>query len=125
MKVKWEVIIGKAGFAIDEKNAMDHVGGNKIINDMTAREKQRDHKQLYIAESADTFSPMGRIAVSASQVPKVLRVQTHVNVQKRQDGTTEDLIFSVGNLIKTLSESTTLQLGDVLAIGTPASVGFG
>ena len=100
-------------------------GGYKIINDVTAREKQRDRKQFYIAKSADTFCPMGRIAVPASQVPKVLRVQMHVNVQKRQDGTTEDLIFSVGSLIKMLSESTTLQPGDVLATGTPADVGLG
>ncbi|KAK3171314.1 hypothetical protein OEA41_003398 [Lepraria neglecta] len=99
-------------------------GAYKIINDVTAREKQRDYKQFYIAKSADTFCPMGRIAVPASQVPKVLRVQTHVNVQKRQDGTTEDLIFSVGSLIKTLSESTTLQPGGVLATGTPAGVGL-
>lgn len=119
------VIIGKPGFAIDEKNAMDHVWGYTIINDVTAREKQRDHKQFYLGKSADTFCPMGPIAVPAAQLPKVLRVQTYVNGQKRQDGTTEDLIFSVANLVKTLSEGITLQPGDVLATGTPAGVGFG
>lgn len=119
------VIIGKPGFAIDEKNAMDYVWGYTIINDVTAREKQRDHKQFYIGKSADTFCPMGPIAVPAAQLPKVLRVQTYVNGQKRQDGTTEDLIFSVANLVKTLSEGITLQPGDVLATGTPAGVGFG
>ena len=119
------VIIGKAGFAIDEKNAMDYVWGYTIINDVTAREKQRDHKQFYIGKSADTFCPMGPIAVPAAQLPLVLRVQTYVNGQKRQDGTTEDLIFSVANLVKTLSEGITLQPGDVLATGTPAGVGFG
>ena len=119
------VIIGKPGFAIDEKNAMDYVWGYTIINDVTAREKQRDHKQFYLGKSADTFCPMGPIAVPAAQLPKVLRVQTYVNGQKRQDGTTEDLIFSVANLVKTLSEGITLQPGDVLATGTPAGVGFG
>ena len=119
------VIIEKAGFAIDEKNAMDYVWGYTIINDVTAREKQRDHKQFYIGKSADTFCPMGPIAVPAAQLPLVLRVQTYVNGQKRQDGTTEDLIFSVANLVKTLSEGITLQPGDVLATGTPAGVGFG
>lgn len=119
------VIIGKPGFAIDESNALDHVWGYTIINDVTAREKQRDHKQFYIGKSADTFCPMGPIAVPAAQLPKVLRVQTYVNGQKRQDGTTEDLIFSVANLVKTLSEGITLQPGDVLATGTTAGVGFG
>lgn len=119
------VIIGKPGFAIDEKNAMDHVWGYTIINDVTAREKQRDHKQFYLGKSADAFCPMGPIAVPAAQLPHVLRVQTYVNGQKRQDGTTEDLIFSVANLVKTLSEGITLQPGDVLATGTPAGVGFG
>lgn len=119
------VIIGKPGFAIDEKNAMDHVWGYTIINDVTAREKQRDHKQFYLGKSADTFCPMGPIAVPAAQLPKILSVQTYVNGEKRQDGTTEDLIFSVANLVKTLSGGITLQPGDVLATGTPAGVGFG
>lgn len=61
----------------------------------------------------------------AANLPKKLRVQTFINGQKRQDGTTEDLIFSIANLVKTLSEGTTLQPGDVLATGTPAGVGFG
>ena len=61
----------------------------------------------------------------AAKLPKVLRVQTLVNGEKRQDGTTDDLIFSVANLVKVLSEGTTLQAGDILATGTPAGVGFG
>jgi 2-keto-4-pentenoate hydratase/2-oxohepta-3-ene-1,7-dioic acid hydratase in catechol pathway len=54
------VIIGKAGFRINEKNALDHVWGYTIINDVTARERQRDHKQFYIGKSPDTFCPMVR-----------------------------------------------------------------
>lgn len=67
----------------------------------------------------------GPIAVPASRLPEVLRVQTHVNGQLRQDSTSDKLIFSVPNLIKTLSEGQTLQPGDVIATGTPAGVGFG
>jgi 2-keto-4-pentenoate hydratase/2-oxohepta-3-ene-1,7-dioic acid hydratase in catechol pathway/pimeloyl-ACP methyl ester carboxylesterase len=119
------VIIGKGGFQIDEKDAMNHVWGYTIINDVTAREKQRDHKQFFIGKSADTFCPMGPIAVPAANLPSKLQVQTFVNGNKRQDGTTDDLIFSVANLIKTISEGTTLQPGDVIATGTPAGVGFG
>ena len=119
------VIIGKPGFRISEENAMDHVWGYTIINDMTARERQRDHKQFYIGKSPDTFCPMGPIAVPKEHLPQVLKVQTFVNGEKRQEATTEDLIFSLPFLVRTMSEGQTLQLGDTLATGTPAGVGFG
>lgn len=112
------VIVGKSGFRISEADAMDHVWGYTIINDMTARERQRDHKQFYIGKSPDTFCPMGPIAVPADKLDKVLRVQTHVNGELRQNSTTEDLIFSIPFLIMTLSEGQTLMPGDVLATGT-------
>lgn len=67
----------------------------------------------------------GPIAVPAEHLPKKLRVQTFVNGEKRQDATTDDLIFSIPSLIETLSEGTTLRAGDVLATGTPVGVGFG
>ncbi|KAL8684536.1 MAG: hypothetical protein Q9218_008247, partial [Villophora microphyllina] len=108
-----------AGFGIDEKSAMGYVWGYTIINDVIAREKQRDHKQFFIGKSADTFCPIGPITVPIRQLPKTLQAQTYINGQKRQDGSAEDLIFSVANLIKTLSEGITLQPGDVIATGTP------
>lgn len=104
---------------------MEHVWGYTIINDMTARERQRDHKQFYIGKSPDTFCPMGPIAVPKEHLPEVLEVTTFVNGEKRQNATTKDLIFSVPNLIKVMSEGQTLQSGDVLATGTPYGVGFG
>ena len=119
------VIVGKGGFQISEQDANDHVWGYTIINDVTAREKQRDHKQFFIGKSADSYCPMGPLALPKSALPQTLTVTTHVNGELRQKGTTEDLIFSVPNLIKTLSESQTLRPGDVIATGTPAGVGFG
>lgn len=119
------MIVGKPGFRISEAEAMDHVWGYTIINDMTAREKQRDHKQFYIGKSPDTFCPMGPIAVPKEQLPETLEITTFVNGEKRQNATTKDLIFSIPFLIKTMSEGQTLQVGDVLATGTPAGVGFG
>ncbi|KAH7329600.1 hypothetical protein B0I35DRAFT_47994 [Stachybotrys elegans] len=119
------VIIGKAGFRIDEANAMDHVWGYTIINDITARERQRDHKQFFIGKSADTFCPMGPIAVAKENVPAVLQVQTSVNGAVRQSATTDELIFSIPTLVKVLSEGQTLLPGDVIATGTPAGVGIG
>ncbi|KAK5689001.1 hypothetical protein LTS10_000981 [Elasticomyces elasticus] len=119
------VIVGKGGFQISEADAQQHVWGYTIINDVTAREKQRDHKQFFIGKSADSYCPMGPLALPKSALPQVLTVTTHVNGEKRQQGTTEDLIFSVANLISTLSQSQTLRPGDVIATGTPAGVGFG
>ncbi|PTB65853.1 hypothetical protein BBK36DRAFT_1202935 [Trichoderma citrinoviride] len=119
------VIVGKAGFRIPKEMAMDYVWGYTIINDVTARERQRDHKQFYIGKSADTFCPMGPVAVPKEDLPAVLRVQTHVNGELRQDATTDELIFDIPTLISTLSEGQTLLPGDVIASGTPAGVGIG
>ncbi|KAL2846490.1 hypothetical protein BJX68DRAFT_256396 [Aspergillus pseudodeflectus] len=119
------VIIGKAGFNISEKNAMEHVWGYTIINDVTARERQRDHKQFLLGKSPDTFCPMGPIAVPAAALPGTLRVQTFVNGDKRQDGSTADLIYSIPRLIEVISQGMTLQPGDVIATGTPHGVGVG
>lgn len=114
------VIIGKSGFRISEADAIDYVWGYTIINDMTARERQRDHKQFYIGKSPDTYCPIGPIAVPASKLPEVLTVETKVNGEVRQKATIQDLIFSVPFLIHTLSEGQTIQPGDVIATGTPA-----
>ncbi|QKX53692.1 uncharacterized protein TRUGW13939_00772 [Talaromyces rugulosus] len=119
------VIVGKLGFQVAEKDAMDYVWGFTIINDVTARERQRDHKQFYIGKSPDTFCPMGPVAVPAAQLPKTLRIQTFVNGEKRQEASTNDLIFSIAKLIKTVSEANTIRPGDIIATGTPAGVGFG
>ncbi|KAH8665843.1 fumarylacetoacetate hydrolase-like protein [Tricladium varicosporioides] len=118
------VIIGKSGFKIEEAKAIEHIWGYTIINDVTARDRQEHHKQLFLGKSPDTFCPMGPIAVPANKLPRALRIQTYVNGLKRQDSASEDLIFSIPSLIKTISQAQTLQLGDVLATGTPAGSGF-
>ncbi|KAF5000637.1 hypothetical protein FDECE_11174 [Fusarium decemcellulare] len=119
------VIIGKAGFQVAESDALDYVWGYTIINDVTARERQRDHKQFFIGKSPDTFCPIGPIAVPKEFLPSTLKVETQVNGELRQSATTDDLIFSIPTLIKTISEGQTLQPGDVIATGTPAGVGIG
>ncbi|KAK7508940.1 uncharacterized protein IWZ02DRAFT_472615 [Phyllosticta citriasiana] len=125
-----DLIVGKTGFRVSEEEAWDHVWGFTIINDVTARERQRDHKQLFIGKSADTTAPMvflpnhkkGPVAVSKADLPEVLRVQTKINGELRRDATTQDLIFSIPFLIKTISEGMTIQPGNVIATGTPAAV---
>lgn len=121
------VIIGKAGFRIAEAEADDYVWGYTIINDVTAREKQRDHKQFFIGKSGDGYCPMGPVAVPKEALlgEQPLRVTTKVNGEQRQTGTLEELIFSIPTLIKTISEAQTIRPGDVIATGTPFGVGFG
>jgi 2-keto-4-pentenoate hydratase/2-oxohepta-3-ene-1,7-dioic acid hydratase in catechol pathway len=119
------VIIGKPAFKVSEQHAMDCVWGYTIINDVTAREKQRDHKQFFIGKSLDTFCPMGPVAVAKDDLPQTLHLETHVNGELRQSGSLNDLIFSIPNLIETLSAGITLQPGDIIATGTPAGVGIG
>lgn len=119
------VIIGKAGYNIPEAEAESYVWGYTIINDVTARERQRDHKQFFIGKSGDGYCPMGPVAVPKDALPKVLTVETHVNGEFRQRGTIDDLIFSIPTLIKTISQAQTIRPGDVIATGTPAGVGFG
>ncbi|MDT7532028.1 fumarylacetoacetate hydrolase family protein [Sphingobium sp. SA2] len=120
------VIIGKAGRGISKDNALDHVFGYTIINDMTARDLQSKHKQWFIGKSLDTFCPMGPWLVSADEVDVAnLDLKCWVNGELRQDANTSDLIFDVPTLIETLSAGLTLQPGDVIATGTPAGVGIG
>ncbi|KAI0192429.1 hypothetical protein F4808DRAFT_377277 [Astrocystis sublimbata] len=119
------VILGKPGYRINEEDAWEYVWGYTIINDVTARERQRDHKQFFIGKSADTYCPIGPIAVPKEDLPKTLRVQTQVNGELQQNSTTDDLIFPIPELLAVMSSGQTLQAGDVLATGTPAGVGIG
>lgn len=120
------VVIGKGGRGISRADALDHVFGYVIINDMTARDLQSKHKQWFIGKSLDTFCPMGPWLATADEVDVAnLRVQCWVNGELRQDANTADLIFDVPTLIETLSSGLTLRAGDVIATGTPAGVGIG
>ena len=120
------VVIGKPGKGISKTQALDHVFGYVIINDMTARDLQAKHKQWFIGKSLDTFCPMGPWLVTADEVEVAnLDVRCWVNDELRQDANTRDLIFDVPTLIETLSAGLTLLPGDVIATGTPAGVGIG
>jgi 2-keto-4-pentenoate hydratase/2-oxohepta-3-ene-1,7-dioic acid hydratase in catechol pathway len=120
------VVIGTGGRGISKADALDHVFGYTIINDMTARDLQSKHKQWFIGKSIDTFCPMGPWLVTADEVDVTnLQVQCWINGELRQDANTSDLIFDIPTLIETLSAGLTLQPGDVIATGTPAGVGVG
>ncbi|WP_446212893.1 fumarylacetoacetate hydrolase family protein [Micromonospora sp. IBSANI012] len=121
------VIIGRGGRGISREQAYEHVWGYTIVNDVTARDLQRAHKQWLIGKSLDTHCPMGPYAVSADEIPDVtaLLVESSVNGERRQSAPVKDLIFDIPELIATLSAGITLLPGDIIATGTPAGVGIG
>ena len=120
------VIIGRGGRNITRANALDHVWGYTIINDVTARDLQKKHKQWFLGKGLDTFCPMGPWAVTADEVGKApLEVTCHVNGEERQRASTADLIFDIPSIIESLSAGITLEPGDVIATGTPKGVGIG
>ncbi|OGB00221.1 MAG: hydrolase [Burkholderiales bacterium RIFCSPHIGHO2_12_FULL_61_11] len=120
------VIIGRGGKGITAKDAMAHVWGYTIINDVTARDWQSRHKQWHLGKSFDTFCPMGPWLVSADECDGTkTAVRCYVNGELRQNASTADLIFDIPKLIETLSAGITLYPGDVIATGTPVGVGIG
>jgi 2-keto-4-pentenoate hydratase/2-oxohepta-3-ene-1,7-dioic acid hydratase in catechol pathway len=120
------VVIGRGGRGIRKADALAHVFGYTIVNDVTARDWQGRHKQWFLGKSFDTFCPMGPWIVTADEVEVTnLRLRTWVNDELRQDASTRDLIFDVPTLIETISAGITLFPGDVIATGTPVGVGLG
>jgi len=120
------VIIGKGGRGIPKSEAMAHVWGYTIVNDVTARDLQAKHKQWLIGKSQDSFCPMGPCAVTADEIDLAdTPVRCWVNEELRQNANTRDLIFDVPTLIETLSAGITLLPGDLIATGTPVGVGIG
>jgi 2-keto-4-pentenoate hydratase/2-oxohepta-3-ene-1,7-dioic acid hydratase in catechol pathway len=120
------VIIGKGGRGISREAAWSHIWGYTIVNDVTARDLQRNHKQWFLGKSLDGFCPMGPWIVTADAVDaRDMTVTCHVNGDLRQQAHTGDLIFDIPTLIATLSAGITLEPGDIIATGTPAGVGIG
>lgn len=121
------VVIGKGGRGIPKAEALAHVFGYTIVNDVTARTLQHAHRQWFLGKSIDTFCPMGPAIVTADEIPEVgaLRLLTRVNGEVRQDASVADLIFDVPTLIETISRTMTLEPGDLIATGTCAGVGIG
>ncbi len=121
------VVIGRGGRGIARADAMRHVYGYTIINDVTSRRLQKQHQQWFLGKSLDGFGPLGPAILTADEVPDVraLRVRTTVNGELRQDGAVADLVFDIPTLIETLARTMTLEAGDIIATGTPAGVGMG
>ena len=125
-EVELAVVIGRPGRHIPENQAMDHVFGYTVINDLSARDLQFRHKQYFLGKSLDGACPMGPWIVTADEVsdPQDLDLRCWVNGQLKQQGNTRQQIFPIASTIAILSRGMTLEAGDVIATGTPAGVGF-
>ncbi len=120
------VVIGRGGRFIPREQAMAHVFGYTVMNDVTARDLQQVHKQWFLGKGIDGYGPMGPWITTADEVDGAnLRVTCRVNGEQRQDSSTADLIFDIPTLIEVISRNVTLSPGDVIATGTPEGVGIG
>lgn len=129
-RLDWEVelavVIGRAGRFIAAEDAMDHVFGYTIVNDLSARERQKSHQQFFLGKSMDGGCPMGPWLTTADAVPDphALGIRSLVNGALKQDSNTRHLIFRIPDIIAEISSVMTLLPGDVIATGTPSGVGF-
>lgn len=119
------IVIGKGGRGIRKADARDHVFGYTIVNDVTARDLQKLHRQWFLGKALDGFCPMGPYLVTADEFDAAdLDVKCWVNGELRQNANTAQLIFDIPALIETISAGITLMPGDLIATGTPAGVGI-
>jgi 2-keto-4-pentenoate hydratase/2-oxohepta-3-ene-1,7-dioic acid hydratase in catechol pathway len=129
-EIDWEVelgaIIGLPGRNIAAADALRHVFGYTVINDVSARDLQLQHMQFFKGKSLDAFCPIGPLVVTADEFgdPHDKRVVTRVNGVTKQDSTTSDMIFRVDVIVEWLSKGLTIEAGDIIATGTPQGVGF-
>jgi len=131
-QVDWEgelaVIIGKRARNVTEEDALNHVFGYTIANDVSARDLQlREDSQWTRGKSLDTFCPLGPWIVTRDELgdPHKLSVKTTVSGELRQDGNTKDFIFNIPFLVSYCSRMFTLEPGDLILTGTPSGVGEG
>ena len=131
-KTDWEVelgvVIGREARYVSEADALSHVAGYCVINDLSERAFQLEGTGQWVkGKSADTFGPIGPWLVTADEVPdwQDLSLWLEVNGQRRQDGSTRTMVFGVPFLVSYLSRFMSLQPGDVISTGTPPGVGMG
>ena len=131
-KTDWEVelgvVIGKPAKYVDQENALDHVAGYCVINDVSEREFQIKRSGQWVkGKSCDTFGPTGPWLVTPDEVgdPQHLDLWLEVDGKRYQDGNTKTMVFGVEYLIHYLSQFFSLNTGDVISTGTPPGVGMG
>jgi 2,4-diketo-3-deoxy-L-fuconate hydrolase len=132
VKTDWEVelgvIIGEVTRYVDVSQALDHVAGYAVINDLSEREFQLEHGGQWVkGKSCDTFGPIGPWLVTRDEIPdpQKLDLWLEVNGHRYQNGNTRTMVFGVAQLVSYISRYMTLMPGDVISTGTPAGVGLG
>lgn len=121
------VVIGRHASKVSESDALDAVAGYSLFNDATLRDYQRRTTQWTIGKNFDHTGPFGPEIVTPDELPAGcagLRIQTRLNGAVMQDANTEDMIFPVATVISLLSQTMTLEPGDLIATGTPEGVGY-
>ncbi|HEV2977175.1 MAG TPA: fumarylacetoacetate hydrolase family protein [Casimicrobiaceae bacterium] len=128
-EVELGVVIGKTARHVDKKDALKHVAGYCIVNDVSEREYQmkRSATQWGKGKGCDTFGPIGPWLVTADEIkdPQNLSMWLDVNAARRQTGNTRTMIFGVADLVADVSKYMTLLPGDLITTGTPPGVGMG
>jgi len=131
-KTDWEVelavVIGKRANYVSEEEAMDHVAGYVLHNDVSEREFQLERSGQWVkGKSCDSFAPLGPYLATKDEIedPHDLRLWLTVNGKKMQDGNTNDFIFNIPTVVSHLSQFMSLMPGDVISTGTPEGVGLG
>ena len=128
-EIDWEAelvaVIGRRAFRVPQERALEHVAGYTCGNDLTARDLQKRGGQWTRGKAVDGFLPLGPALVTADEVgdPQALRISCALNGEIVQDASTAEMIFPVAELVATLSETMTLEPGDLIATGTPAGIG--
>jgi 2-keto-4-pentenoate hydratase/2-oxohepta-3-ene-1,7-dioic acid hydratase in catechol pathway len=125
-EVELALIIGTAGTNIPEADALKHVFGYTILNDITARDLQRRHEQWFKGKGLDRSCPLGPYILTVDEVPdpNTLDLWLTVDGEERQRSTVGQMIFQIPTIISTLSAGLTLEPGDIIATGTPSGVGY-
>lgn len=132
VKTDWEVelgvVIGKGGSYIAEEDALSHVAGYCVVNDVSEREYQIERGGTWDkGKGCDTFGPIGPWLVTADEIadPQQLDLWLEVDGKRYQNGNTRTMIFSVAHIISYLSRFMSLQSGDIISTGTPPGIGMG
>jgi acylpyruvate hydrolase len=119
------VVIGRSASRIGPAEALDHVFGYTVVNDITMRDLQAEDRQWLRAKGADGFAPIGPAVVSRDEIgdPQALAMRSSVNGETWQESSTAEMVFDVATLVAFVSTVIRLEPGDLIATGTPAGVG--
>jgi 2-keto-4-pentenoate hydratase/2-oxohepta-3-ene-1,7-dioic acid hydratase in catechol pathway len=121
------VVIGSDASAVGAGDALSHVAGYTVVNDVTARDIQERHRQWFLGKSLPRATPIGPVVVTPDELGALddVRITCSVNGELRQSGRLGDMIFGVGETIAIISNIVPLRRGDIISMGTPSGVGIG